>query len=75
MSPIFGLDQGFDHYLNQQFVTTEGPPYPTADRITDAAIAAVSAPWDGPLFLFVNYMDAHQPWICLLYTSPSPRDS
>ena len=63
LGPQFGLSQGFEHYLCHQLPVTDRAPYPDAERVTDAALALVEAPWDGPLFLFVNYMDAHQPWV------------
>jgi len=36
-------------------------PYVTAETITDEAIAILDAPQTQPFFLFINYMDAHDP--------------
>lgn len=60
----WGLDQGFQMWFCEGF----GPdrrrtPYPTADRVTAVTRAFLARPRTAPLFLFVNYMDAHTPWI------------
>ncbi len=39
-----------------------GVPYKRAGEITDLAIEAIERAGDKPLFLFVNYMDAHSPY-------------
>jgi arylsulfatase A-like enzyme len=39
-----------------------GVPYKRAAEITDEAIRAVELAGERPLFLFVNYMDAHSPY-------------
>lgn len=60
----WGLDQGFGMWFCEGF----GPdrrklPYPTADRVTAVTRAFLERPRRAPLFLFVNYMDAHTPWL------------
>lgn len=39
-----------------------GVPYKRAEEITDQAIKAIELAGDRPLFLFLNYMDAHSPY-------------
>lgn len=62
LSTPTGVSQGFDLWL------CEGlrrdwflPEYADASRITDMALQVLGAPRDEPLFLFLNYMDAHTP--------------
>ena len=58
----YGLDQGFEVWLCEQL---EDPPdgiCPRARRITDLALATLAEPRSEPLFLFLNYMDAHIPY-------------
>ena len=65
----WGLSQGFDAWLCDGFGRApDGLPYVRGDRITAAALTAVdalrarAAPRP-PLFLFVNYTDAHVPYV------------
>jgi arylsulfatase A-like enzyme len=59
----WGLHQGFDVWLCDELGTAEGIAYVTADRITDLAIELLESPREKPVFLFLNYMDAHGPLI------------
>lgn len=61
----WGLSQGFSLWMCEQLeADARGTPYPTADRITDLGLLALDRrPETGPVFLFLNYMDAHTPWI------------
>jgi len=61
----WGLAQGFSLWMCEQIEPDRrGTPYPTADRITDLALLALDRrPEEGPVFLFLNYMDAHTPWL------------
>ncbi|MCW5983139.1 MAG: sulfatase [Bryobacteraceae bacterium] len=45
------------------------PPYRRADSITDRALRWLERRGDQPFFLFLNYFDAHQPYL------PAPEDS
>ncbi len=66
LQPKLGLNQGFHHYDFRQ----AGPPiyYRRAEEITDAALLWL-AEQPSPFFLFLNYMDAHAP-----YLPPPPYD-
>lgn len=60
----WGLAQGFGFWMCEQIVDDPRPvPYPPADRITNMAIDFLERRPPGPTFLFLNYMDAHSPWI------------
>ncbi|MCB9665816.1 MAG: sulfatase [Alphaproteobacteria bacterium] len=60
--PRFGVAQGFEIYLGPDLrMLGRSAYYPTADRITDVALGLLDARGDDPVFLFLNYMDAHQP--------------
>ncbi len=64
LDPAWGLSQGFDAWVCREL--EEGPgggSDPTADRIQRLAQAALGAPREGALFLFLNFMDPHTPWI------------
>lgn len=64
LARTWGLDQGFDLWLCDGLVDDAyRTPYVTADRITALAREALGRPRPAPLFLFLNYMDAHTPWI------------
>lgn len=63
LHPSFGLDQGFDSWVNEQpGADTRGVQYTPADRIRTMAEAALAQEDAHPLFLFVNFMDAHTPY-------------
>ncbi len=63
LHPSFGLDQGFDAWVNAQpAADTRGVQYTPADRIRAMAEAALAQDDAHPLFLFVNFMDAHTPY-------------
>lgn len=63
LHPSYGLDQGFDAWVNQQpAADTRAVPYTPADRILRMAEAALAQEDAHPLFLFVNFMDAHTPY-------------
>lgn len=58
------LDQGFELWLCEQVKgDTRKVPYTPADRITAMAEEVLTAERDAPLFLFLNYMDAHAPYV------------
>lgn len=64
LAPSWGLAQGFDLWLCEQL----GPDrsrlqYPSADRVTALTRVLLGRERSQPLFLFVNYMDAHSPWV------------
>ena len=76
-SDRLGLARGFAHFDNRPAGWTDGylplaavvtpdprignSLYRRAEAITDAALAWLEVPGDEPFFLFVNYMDAHDP--------------
>ena len=60
----WGLSRGFGTWLCATLPTdARRTPYPTGDRVTALAQAWLQRPSDAPRFLFLNYMDAHAPWI------------
>jgi arylsulfatase A-like enzyme len=59
----WGLHQGFDLWVCDELATANGIAYVTADRITDLAFEILEEPRERPIFLFLNYMDAHAPII------------
>jgi arylsulfatase A-like enzyme len=64
LDAVWGLSQGFDVWLCQSLrPDMRHLPYVSADRVTAMAKVALGRPRDAPLFLFLNYMDAHAPWI------------
>lgn len=64
LDAAWGLDQGFDLWLCEQLgADARRTPYATADRVTAMAIQALSREADAPRFLFLNYMDAHAPYL------------
>lgn len=64
LAPGWGLAQGFDVWLCGGLgADTSELPYPTADRVTALAKQALGGRRDAPMFLFLNYMDAHAPWV------------
>lgn len=61
---MWGLSQGFDLWLCEQLrLDANQLPYISGDRITAMAMALLERPREAPLFLFLNYMDAHAPWV------------
>ena len=63
LHPSFGLSQGFDAWVNAQpKADPRKVPYTPADRIAPMALAALAQADEHPLFLFVNFMDAHTPY-------------
>lgn len=61
----FGLNQGFDLYLCETLGRSpRGVGYVSGDRMLALAEAFLSQKRsDDPLFLFLNFMDAHSPWV------------
>ena len=59
-----GVARGFEAWLCKE-IRPYAPdvPYPEAERVTDMALSVLSRPRQRPVFLFVNYMDAHMPYI------------
>ncbi len=70
-----GLHQGFDAWLCDGLWSSEtSPPYPNARRITDMAVRVLEAPRSRPVFLFLNYIDAHTPMtVRKSYLSPGVK--
>jgi arylsulfatase A-like enzyme len=60
MKKVFHLNRGFEHYDDDNVTALNGRP---AENVTDAAIAFVDEHADEPFFLFLNYYDAHSPWV------------
>ncbi len=61
---MWGLSQGFDTWLCEGLESDmRRLPYASGDRITALAEAALLHTRSEPLFLFLNYMDAHAPWL------------
>jgi len=67
-----GLDNGFDHYddaLPETETNRDDVFERRAEQTTERALAWLSAPRDGPFFLWVQYNDPHGPYI-----PPPPYD-
>jgi arylsulfatase len=67
-----GLDNGFDHYddeLPETETNRDDMFERRAEQTTERALAWLSAPRDGPFFLWVQYNDPHGPYI-----PPPPYD-
>ena len=56
--PVFGLDQGFDHY-DAAFDSLSGRP---GNLVSDLAIGFIDHAGLDPFFLFLNYFDPHDPY-------------
>jgi len=56
--PVFGLDQGFDHY-DAAFDSLAGRD---GAEVSELAINAIERSTDNPFFLFLNYFDPHDPY-------------
>jgi len=67
LDSAWGLSRGFDVWLCEDLPARDGLSYPQADRVSVLAATALRLnaleDRDNPLFLFVNYMDTHTPWI------------
>ena len=67
----FGFDRGFAHFedfgLTRPGYALERGMEPTADRVTDAALAFVADDPAKPLFVMAHYFDPHWP-----YEAPEP---
>jgi arylsulfatase A-like enzyme len=61
LAPQYGLDRGFDLWHCDGFAPNDGG-YPRGARVTALAERFLARERDAPVFLFVNYMDAHAPW-------------
>jgi hypothetical protein len=60
----WGLSQGFQAWLCETLPQDRNRlPYVSADRVVAMARQALSAPRQQPLFLFLNFMDAHAPYL------------
>lgn len=63
LHPSYGLGQGFDVWMNDGLgADPRGVPYLAADRVVPMAEAALAQEDAHPLFLFVNFIDAHRPY-------------
>jgi arylsulfatase A-like enzyme len=61
LSPYWNTLQGFEGFISGQIEPDERCGYPSAERITSLALEVLEQPRERPLFLFLNYMDAHKP--------------
>ena len=61
VSPVFGIDQGFDHFRSAASFLAR--PYPEAADILDEALGWLQAHPDGPRFLYVHLMNVHGPYV------------
>jgi arylsulfatase A-like enzyme len=59
-----GLAQGFDAWICEGLRrASDAPLYADAGRVTDMALEVLRAPRERPLFLFLNYIDVHAPFV------------
>ncbi len=72
LSRSWSLDRGFDVWMCEDMSLSSGLSYPQGDRVSALAVeavrthrrqAALPSRAGHPLFLFVNYMDTHSPWL------------
>jgi arylsulfatase A-like enzyme len=64
LDSVWGLNQGFDMWVCEEVTADKHHiSYPTADRVVAMATEFLQRKRDAPLFLFVNFMDAHTPWV------------
>lgn len=63
LHPGFGLARGFDIWMNDQLEVDPRCGYLEAARVSAMALEVLDRKGDQPIFLFLNYMDAHGPWI------------
>lgn len=65
LGPHTGFPQGFDH-VDDRFTSARGGVSEQTERpgteVTDGALAWIGEQ-EGPLFAFVHYYDAHEPWV------------
>lgn len=60
----WGLAQGFDAWLGENLPdASDRLPYLTADRMVALATHALGTRRDRPIFLFLNFMDVHAPYV------------
>jgi len=60
----WGLNRGFDVWQCRVMEPVAGVPYVQGDRIAHVAVKALRYHRNpAPMFLFVNFMDTHSPWI------------
>lgn len=63
LNTAWGLDRGFSTYLCEQLASDPREiGYITGDRITALAKQYLEHRDTRPVFMFLNYMDAHSPW-------------
>jgi arylsulfatase A-like enzyme len=62
----YGFERGFGRFEDFGIAAPSYRPEaglePTADRVTDAALAWLARQGNGPIFLFVHYFDPHWPY-------------
>ena len=61
LNPVWGLNQGFEYWYNNRLTAedlNERFVFPWLQRKEGASAAGHSKPW----FLFLNYMDTHEPY-------------
>jgi arylsulfatase A-like enzyme len=57
-----GLDQGFDVWLCEQIPVGSRAAIP-AERVADMGARVLARERTAPVFLFLNFMDVHPPWV------------
>lgn len=58
---VYGFEQGFDDY--QEIFRSDAPVYGLATQVVDAALKVLEAESEKPLFLYLHFMDAHDPYL------------
>lgn len=58
--PLYGMDQGFDQFLHLSELPRND--YVNARKITEPVLSAVDRARHDPLFLYVHYVDPHDPF-------------
>lgn len=59
----WGLDRGFDLWVCEQLEDVPGQGYLQANRVVALTRQAMAGRGDGKTLLFLNFMEAHTPWI------------
>jgi arylsulfatase len=66
VSGVFGFARGFERFedfgVSRPEYRLEEEMEPTADRVTEAALAWLREQREGPIFLLVHYFDPHWPY-------------
>ncbi len=62
LRPQFGFASGFRTYTSLERAASDSTPFPRAPAVNAAVLTALADHHDGPLFLYVHYMDVHAPY-------------